>query len=107
MERDEILLSFVKEKLSLNINDFNGVFLPDLYSELVSENDNPCRHKSGTTASWDYVTCNDCGFILTGNHKDRWGIASGMWFKSISDADFFKKNGKLPEGAGYRAKARF
>jgi hypothetical protein len=51
------------------------------------------RHDSG----WEYVTCHGCRWIGTGITD--WGIAKRMWFKTPSDAAFYKIHGRVPDGS--------
>ena len=54
-----------------------------------------CRHKD-VRPSYEYVTCRSCGSIRTDQHRS-WGIAKGKWFESLDMAEFYKKNGSIPE----------
>lgn len=51
-----------------------------------------CRHKH-CNPEYDHVVCADCGAVHT---DGEWGVASRMWFKSLSEAKFYKENGRLP-----------
>jgi hypothetical protein len=59
------------------------------------EEEAKCAHRN-TAPSWDYVTCKDCGSIKIGNHRD-WGIAAGKWYSSLSEAEFYREHGRLPQ----------
>lgn len=48
-----------------------------------------CKHNR-TTPSWDYVRCNDCGWIITGT-----GVNRG-WFPSMEAAKEFEKYKTYP-----------
>lgn len=52
-----------------------------------------CEHKF--IPAYDHSYCRKCGEIRT---DSGWGIASRMIFKNLSEAEFYKKNGRLPEG---------
>lgn len=52
-----------------------------------------CLHED-TTTHYDFHTCNTCGGFLA---DSGWGIAKNKWFKSKAEAEFYKKNGRLPE----------
>jgi hypothetical protein len=61
-----------------------------------------CAHANGRTAHWDWLTCDDCGAVHTGDSRSsikEWGIANNMWFKSIGEAKFYKANGRYPDRA--------
>jgi hypothetical protein len=45
---------------------------------------------------WDAVACKSCGAFMT---DSGWGIASNRWFKGRAEAEFYKENGRLPEGS--------
>lgn len=57
-----------------------------------------CDHQTGSNiASYTHVTCSKCGAILTDSSERDWGIARNTWFKSIEEARFYQKNGRLPD----------
>lgn len=53
-----------------------------------------CDHR-GTARhhGYDHVEC-ECGAFMT---DSGWGVASNRWFKSRSEAEFYRQNGRLPE----------
>ncbi|MBW9334568.1 hypothetical protein FEE59_13700 [Herbaspirillum sp. RU 5E] len=61
-----------------------------------------CQHLN-KHVGWDYLSCKDCGQFLAAGHE--WGIARGMWFEDRSHAEFYKKNGRLPEALGQKGGA--
>lgn len=54
-----------------------------------------CKHERAA-AGYDYASCLDCGAFRT---DSGWGIASCRWFESRDMAEFYKKNGRVPEPA--------
>lgn len=52
-----------------------------------------CNH-TNKKALYDHHVCTDCGYIRT---DSEWGIARNMWFKNIGEANFYRKNGRLPD----------
>lgn len=58
-----------------------------------------CAHDNGRSAHWDWIECDDCHAIYTGIGEDEWGIAQRMWFKSVSEAKFYKSHGRYPDSA--------
>ncbi len=61
-----------------------------------------CQHLN-THVGWDYLTCKDCGAFCPADRE--WGIARGMWFENRAHAEFYKKNGCLPEAPGTKGGA--
>ncbi|MBK3406276.1 hypothetical protein H0176_23605 [Methylorubrum populi] len=53
-----------------------------------------CDHPK-TTANWEHVTCDDCRMIRTG--AAGWTIARCRWFKSLDEARFYERYGRLPD----------
>lgn len=53
----------------------------------------PCQHKQWSTG-YDHCQCKQCGSFRT---DSGWGIASHTWFKSRTEAEFYQKNGRLPD----------
>ena len=53
----------------------------------------PCQHKEWSTG-YDHCQCKQCGSFRT---DSGWGIASHTWFKSRTEAEFYQKNGRLPD----------
>lgn len=60
--------------------------------------DNRCRHDRGEVG-YDHWRCRDCGAFKT---DSRWGVASNMYFNNRAEAEFYKKNGRLPENSEAR-----
>lgn len=52
-----------------------------------------CGHRN-SLAAYDHVRCQDCGSVVT---DGGWGIASRKRFKSLAEASFYKRNGRLPD----------
>jgi hypothetical protein len=52
-----------------------------------------CEHEN-TNVEYDSVTCNDCGKFRT---DSQWGVARCKWFNNRAEAEFFRKNGFLPD----------
>lgn len=55
-----------------------------------------CKHQGDGYPSYDHYVCSECGSIKTDSHSS-WGIAKNTWFKSVDEARFYKKHGRLPE----------
>ena len=53
-----------------------------------------CDHSGDIRTGYDHIKCCNCHMIQTDNG---WGIASRKWFKSVDEARFYQKNGRLPE----------
>lgn len=53
-----------------------------------------CDHSGDIRTGYDHVKCCNCHMIQT---DSGWGIASSKWFKSLDEARFYQKNGRLPE----------
>jgi len=84
--------------------DIDDVFMCDCMEEFIvtsnnktinSKATNKCSH-SNIKHGWGYSNCSDCGMFKTDSMND-WGVAKNMWFKSSSEAEFYKKNGRLPQ----------
>ncbi|ACK84801.1 hypothetical protein [Methylorubrum extorquens] len=50
-----------------------------------------------TTGSLEHVTCDRCRMIRTG--AAGWTIARCRWFKSLDEARFYERHGRLPDPA--------
>ncbi|MDE4917761.1 hypothetical protein ACUXAV_005105 [Cupriavidus metallidurans] len=53
----------------------------------------PCKHYN-SMPRYDHTECLDCGSVLADSD---WGIASNKRFKSLEEARFYQKHGRLPE----------
>lgn len=96
--KNEEWITAVVESYIKNSPYGRATYLPELdktLGEVQDELTTPkCNHHHGTTANMKYSRCNNCGMILT---DSGWGIASNMWFNSEDEAEFYKRNGRLPK----------
>lgn len=102
----EKLYLAARNVLELSEQDSSGDYImhPDNCDDLFEayqavyrakkESEPTCEHQGNNTAYYDHVKCNDCGAVLT---DGGWDIASGKWFKNISEAKFYQEHGRLPK----------
>lgn len=57
-----------------------------------------CGHDH-VTSGYDHIKCQSCGSIRT-DWGEGWGVAGGgKWFRSVSEAKFYRDNGRLPDAS--------
>lgn len=54
-----------------------------------------CQHKI-VVPEYDHSRCTKCGAVHTDGNRS-WGVAKDLCFDSLTTANFFKDNGRLPD----------